>query len=182
MNYEIKILVEWLRANKLSLNESKTELIIFHSPYKKAPSITIKINSFKLVRTKYVNYLGILIDEVLSWNKQFEKLLSKLSSTIGALSKLRYFTPSNVLKSVYYGLFYSHVLYGCFLWQYSSRANIESLVKLQKKCIRMITFSEFNAHTEPLFYDQEILKIEDIFKYQLLKLVFFSIQIKYPLL
>ena len=52
MNHELKILVEWLKANKLSLNESKTELIIFHSQYKRIPDISIKINSFKLVKKK----------------------------------------------------------------------------------------------------------------------------------
>ena len=115
MNHELTILVEWLKANKLSLNGSKTELIIFHSQYKRIPNISIKINSFKLVIKSYVNYLGILIDEVLSWNKQYETLLSKLSRVTGVLSKLRHFAPNNVLKSVYYGLFYSHVL----LWLFS---------------------------------------------------------------
>lgn len=67
------MLVEWLKANKLSLNESKTEMIIFHSPFKQVPSsFSIKINNFKLVKQQNVGYLGVRIDEVLSWNKQID--------------------------------------------------------------------------------------------------------------
>ena len=78
VNHEIKLLSQWLRSNKLSLNETKTELIIFRSPRKNLPrEPDIRINNYKLKLDSHVKYLGILIDEVLSWNKQIESICMK---------------------------------------------------------------------------------------------------------
>ena len=71
VNHELKLLSRWLRSNKLSLSETKTELIIFRSPRKKLPrEPDIRINNYKQKMYSHVRYLGILIDGVLSWNKQ----------------------------------------------------------------------------------------------------------------
>ena len=70
INHELKVLVQWLRSNKLSLNESKTELITFRSPWKHLPREPHRINKYMLKLHSHIKYLGILIDEVLSWNKQ----------------------------------------------------------------------------------------------------------------
>ena len=69
MNYELKKLAEWLRSNKLSLNSGKSELVIFRSKTKKElDEITIKINKSKLSPVPNVNYLGVVLDEFLSWD------------------------------------------------------------------------------------------------------------------
>ena len=88
--------------------------------------------------------------------------VKKLSRTNGILSKLRHFIPVDVAISVYYSLFYSYLLYGCLVWSYTNQGNINRLTKLQKKCIRILTFSNFNSHTGPLFYELKLLKFEDI--------------------
>ena len=78
MNNERKLMTDWLRANKLSLNESKTKLLIFR-PGRKLNIIApnIKLNNFILTPEKTVTYLGIEIDGTLSWNKQIEILTKK---------------------------------------------------------------------------------------------------------
>ena len=76
VNFELKILVDWLRSNKLSLTELKTKLIMFHPIKKNLPRTpNIKLNNYKLKLKSHVKYLGITIDEVLSWNKHIENLL-----------------------------------------------------------------------------------------------------------
>ena len=71
INHELKLLFQWLRSNKLSLNKTKTELIIFRSPCKHLPrELDIRINKYKLKLHSHIKYLGIPIDEVSSWNKQ----------------------------------------------------------------------------------------------------------------
>ena len=69
-----------------------------------------------------------------------------------------------------FSLFYSHVLYGCLVWSYSTQRNIDRIIKLQKRCILIITYSEFTEHTGPLFSELKLLKIKDIFS--LTKLLF----------
>ena len=116
VNHELKLLSQWLRSNKLSLNETKTELIIFRSPRENLPRQSdIRINNYKLKLHSHVKYLGVVIDEVLSWNKQIESICMKLARATGILSKLRYFVPKDISISVYYFLFYTHLIYGCLL-------------------------------------------------------------------
>ena len=81
----------------------------------------------------------MLIDEVLSWNKQIDDICTKLARANGILSKLRYFVPTKTCVSVYFSLFYSYVLYGFFVWSYLTQRNIDGIIKLQKRYIRIIT-------------------------------------------
>ena len=97
MNNELKLLPDWLRANKLSSNESKTKILIFR-PRRKL-NITVpntKLNNFILTPEKTVTYLGIEIDENLSWNKQIEILAKKPSRANGILSKLSHFVSKKL--------------------------------------------------------------------------------------
>ena len=96
-----------------------------------------------------IKYLGILIDEVLSWNKQKDDIYTKLDRADGVLSKLRH---------------------GCLVWSYSIQRNIDRIIKLQKRCIRIITYTEFTEHTGPSFSELKLLKVKHIFS--LTKLLF----------
>ena len=102
INQELKLLVQWLQSNKLSLNETKTEVIVFRSPWKHLPhEPDIRINSYKLKLHSHIKYLGMLIDEVLSWNKQIDDICTKLARANGILSKIRYFVPKKTCVSVF---------------------------------------------------------------------------------
>ena len=106
INSELKLVTDWLRANKLSLNESKTKLLLFRPINKLNLTLSnIKLNGHLLTLAKSVTYLGIEIDETLSWNNQIEVLAKKVSRTKGILSKLRYYVPAQTLTSIRYSLF-----------------------------------------------------------------------------
>ena len=152
INSELKLVTDWLRANKLSLNESKTKLLLFRPINKLNLTLSnIKLNGHLLTLTKSVTYLGIEIDKTLSWSNQTEVLAKKLSRTNGILFKLRYYIPTETLISIYYSLFQSYVLYGSTIWCYTSQKNIMKIFFLQKRCMRLITFSNFQEHTTPIF-------------------------------
>ena len=98
MNNELILLSDWLRVNKLSLNEFKTKVSIFRPRRKLNITVpNIKLSNFKLTPEKTVTYLGVEIDENLSWNKQTEILAKKLSRTNGILLKLRYYLSKKTL-------------------------------------------------------------------------------------
>ena len=174
INYELKEVIKWLRLNKLSLNAAKTELIIFRSnrhPINYS-DISIKFNGHKLTPVSQVKYLGMYIDEHLSWDCHVAELAKKLSRANGVLSKLRYNAPLHVCLQVYYSLFYSHLIYGCNVWGLTSEENIEKIEVLQRKCVRILTFAPFNAHTNQIFIDLKILKVRDVIKLNQLKLTY----------
>ena len=173
MNTELKRVSSWLHLNRLSLNEGKTELIIFHSKRNfPQTEFSIKLNGIKLTPVNSVKYLGMYIDKHLSWDTHIFHLSQKLSRADGILSKLRHNAPRHVCLSVYYALFYSHLIYGCNIWGITTDENLDKIVKLQKKCVRTITFSNYDSHANPLFIDLKILKVHDVIKLQLLKLAY----------
>ena len=164
LNKDLKHASTWLNANRLSLNVSKSKLLIFQSKYKNIDysKTSIKLNGIRLLASDHVKYLGIFIDNNLSWDYNTIQLSIKLSQTNGILSKLRHFTPLSSLISVYYSLFYSHVTYGCLVWSLTKKLNINKINILQKKCIHIINLKIYNDHTSPLFVDNKLLKLNDI--------------------
>ena len=169
VNCELKCVSTWL-----SLNAGKTELIFFHSKQHKLnyDNISIKFNGVKLSPVDYVKYLGMYIDKYLSWNFHILQLNKKLSRANGILSKLRHNAPFETCLQVYYAIFYSHLVYGCNIWGLTSEVNLKKVEVLQRKCIRILTFSDFRSPTNHLFLKHKILKVRDVIKFYQLKLVY----------
>ena len=175
INYELKLMMKWLRLNRLSLNAGKTELIFFHSQKHKLnyDNISIKLNRrVKLKPVDFVKYLGMLIDKYLSWNFHINELCKKLSRANGILSKLRYSAPLENCILVYYAIFYSHLIYGCNVWGLANNELIEKIEVLQKKCVRIMSFAPFNSHTNQLFIALKLLKVRDIISLNQLNIVY----------
>ena len=89
VNNELKYVKRWLDANKLSLNISKTNYIIFHSYADSIPLNTvIKIGKKHIAKVKYIKFLGVLLDEHLTWRYYISELSKKLARTCGILFKV----------------------------------------------------------------------------------------------
>ena len=81
----------------------------------RSDSISIKLDGCKLVPSDNVQYLGVYIDNFVSWDFHIILLSNKLSRANGIISKLRHFTTKETLLSVYYAILYSHMTYGCLV-------------------------------------------------------------------
>ena len=160
VNYDLFSLHKWLTANKISLNEAKTELIYFRKSGM-APTLNIKLHGKTLVPTKCVKYLGIFLDEFLSGETQCSELVKKLNRANGMLAKARHYVPDLELKNIYHAIFSSHIMYGSQVWTTKLISVSDKIYRLQKAAMRIMTFSEFRAHSEPLFKKLEILKFQD---------------------
>ena len=90
----------------------------------------------------------------------------KLSFCTDLLHKLKHYVPFCTLKTIYFGLFVSHITYGILVW------GNHAIAKLQKKGIHIMTKSRYNAHTSPLFKSLNCLKLEDSYKLNVLKFYF----------
>ena len=163
INNDLKCLTHWLLANKISLNVTKTELIVFRKKFSDLPECVkkIKLNGCKLYTSTEIKYLGILLDEHVTWGPQISKVNATLIRANKLLSKARYYLPQNLLLQLYYGQFYSKMSYGCQLWGENLNDSSQTS-KLQRKAIRIITFSDFRAETSPIFKELKILKLTDL--------------------
>ena len=182
MNKELQKLHEWLCVNRLSLNISKTNFVIFHAINKPRIPVTILINKNAIDEAEHVKYLGILIDSRLTFKPHIDELKKKISRGIGVLYKLRPFVTSKILINVYYAIIYPFLLYGIIVWGNSVNAYLAPIHVLQKKFVRMATLNDTYpvvpgplAHTSPLFLKLKLLTIFDIYKLQLGKLIFESV-------
>ena len=118
----------------------------------------------KLYLASHVKYLGVIIDSHLNWNHHYNALALKLTKVNGALSKLRHCVPKNVLITVYHALFNSHLSYANIIWAQASNPNLNRILKIQKKSLRILTFSHFQAHSKPLFHKLNLLQLPDLVK------------------
>ena len=114
-------------------------------------------------------FLGITINNKLNWNSHINKVTNKISKTVGIINK-RSFLPSGVLQTIYNTLILPHkiivMIYGILAWGRHAKV----IHKIQKIAIRIIAASKYNAHTEPLFKQVNLLQACDICKLQELKL------------
>ena len=151
VNSDLSRLSSWLRANKISLNVMKTEVLLFRSKHKPVPySMKLKLDDYELKLSNYVKYLGLFLDEFLTWTFHFDHLAKKLGRANGILAKLRYFVPATILNTLYYALFHSHMSYANTVWGQGLFQN-SRVGRLQKRCVRILTFSNFDAETSQLF-------------------------------
>ena len=117
VNFDLKNIIHWLRANKISLNADKTELILFRSKNKViTKNQNFWISGQKIHPLTQTKYLGITLDENLKFKKHMELLKTKLNWANGLLAKIRHLVSKNLLRTIYFAIFDSHLRYGCHIW------------------------------------------------------------------
>ena len=162
INMELSKVSQWLAANKLSLNVANTKFMVFHMHQKAVTYPDLYLNGNKIERVTQFNYLGLILQANLSWNKHISHISLKVSKTIGILNRLKSIYPRKVLLTLYNTLILPHFNYCILSWGSVLREN-HQLHLLQKKAIRIITNSNYIAHTEPLLKELELLKITCMF-------------------
>ena len=158
INRELQKINLWLLRNILTLNVDKTKFMIFHKR-KKVPNLSIALNDIAITKVDTFNYLGILLDSNLSWKSHTDMLVLKISTLIGVLHRVKKYFPKSILLTIYKSLITPHLNYGLLLWgNRRSRVNI-----LQKKAIRVVNFSPYISHSEPIFRNLKLLNMDDLF-------------------
>ena len=141
MNSEMTSVHEWMIANKLTLNYSKTKVMLFSKKRKGQKSIEISINNHKIEMVKSFKYLGVIIDTELNWRAHIEALCTKISQATGAFLKLRRLVSTKTITMVYNSLVGSHLNYGILIWGTAKQLFLRKLQIAQNKLIRLMTFS-----------------------------------------
>ena len=187
-NIELDKAKNWFRANKLSLNVSKTKYMIFR-PHKMAfnPALCIlNIGGEKIERigrdcnTKFFKFVGILLDDELKWDKHINYVENKIASSIYALSQTKKLFPTPILKTIYNSLAKPHLEYGLIVWGAAKDEQMAKIHNLQKKAVRNVLNAKYNAHAEPLMGKIDVLNIFDLRDANVVELVFKYLENKLP--
>ena len=149
INMELSKINEWLEINKLSINVDKTKYMIFHHQQRKLDmydQLKLSINNLPIKRTKTFNFLGIVINEFLTWNDHITYISQKINPVVGLINRLKHQLPTVILKMIYNSLILSRLHYGNILWG----NNPGSLIRLNKRALRAIVNAGINTYTNPI--------------------------------
>ena len=162
INHDLHLLCDWLRANKISLNVNKTEIVLFRSKNKQITrKLNFRISGQKIHPSKFVKYLDVFIDEHLEWKTHIMQLLPKLEYANGMLSKIRHYVARQTLCSIYHSIFLSHMTYACQVWFQSKNTLTNQTSFLQNKALKIINFKNNRFNSSQLYKNSKILKIND---------------------
>ena len=113
--------------------------------------LTLSINGLKIKQVDKVRFLGVIIDEKLTWDVQIKHLEDKLLTTIVLIKRIRKFLPSSQYMNVYQSLFVSHLTYGISCWGGVYHSKLQKLFNIQKRCIRIL-FGQSLSFDHAAFY------------------------------
>lgn len=167
---ELDKLDVWFSVNKLSLNVAKTNYMVFGN--KKSKDSRICINEKQINEVYVTTFLGVQIDNKLTWKDQINKVNTKLSKCIAILYKASSSLNNNSLIKLYNALFLPYLNYCTEIWANTYQTNLKSIVLSQKKAIRIVHRVSKRTHTNDFFYSCKLLKFVDIVKYKTCMLMF----------
>ena len=213
-NALLKSVATYMRHNKLHINMGKCCFIHFEpSSYKKEEtnevSLKLKINEHCLKKVTSTKFLGVTIDNKLSWHPHIKELKRKMNFAISTLSRIKSCVPENLHKDLYYTLFESHLSYCISVWGNVPQYLMNELHVIQKKCIRIL-FGDFKAylnkfntcvrarsmpiknqilgpefyekeHTKPLFKKTGILAVQNLYSYHCFMETFKILKFRTPI-
>ena len=163
-NFEIKKVHNWLIANKLTLNIKKSKfMIISKRKGVNKNSFKLKINGKAIERCTSYKYLGLFIDDELTWKNHIKHVCQKLSKACGIISKIRHCVDIKTLKIVYYALGYSYLRYCNIVWGNTTKNILKPLVVLQNRILRIMAFAPFGRiDIDELYLKLRLLGLEKI--------------------
>ena len=151
INKELKDISIWLNVNKLFMNISKTQYMLFSGKKLENHSPNIVIEGIALSRVYSTKFLGIIIDDKLTWKDHITYVSKKISKGLGVIRKARKCLNSETLLSLYYSFVYPYLTYCNQIWGNISSSALQNLTVLQKRAVRIISGVPPRTHTLPLF-------------------------------
>ena len=170
--------------------------------------ITIAVNGQKIKQVDKVKFLGVIIDENLTWDDQIKHIENKLLATIVLIKRIKKFIPSSQYSKIYQSLFVSHLTYAISCWGGIYPSKLQKLFSIQKRCLRILfgetlsfdhseyylscartkTYDEHVAlkdykleHTKPLFNKNSFLTLQNLYIARTLVELFKILKLQSPI-
>ena len=165
-------LVDWVSHNELKLNTKKTNYMLFsRSRNLHLGTFVPKIAGIPIERKTVARFLGVIIDDKLSWSHHITAIRSKMSKFIGILYKLKHTLPLKARLLTFNSLVQSHLNYASLVWGSTHKSKIDTLFSAQKKAMRAVMPGWVNyfykegchpTHTKSSFKAFNILTVHNV--------------------
>ena len=164
LNAELAKLTVWLSANKLTLNTSKSHFMIFHRAKLKSSDtkIPVILSNTILEQVTFIKFLGVIIDNKLTFERHIVYTKNKISKGLGIITKARKYLNRETLLKLYNAFVFPYLTYCVEVWGTAPKKYLDPLIKIQKKIVRIITFSPYLCYTDPIFKDLNLLPISKL--------------------
>ena len=146
--------------------------MMFHRTRIKYNHHDITINGKNVAHTKNTKFLGVIIDNKLTWSDHIIYIKNKIYKSIGILHKTHDFLTKNTLRNLYYTFVYPHLIYCIEVWENTNDIHLDPLIKIQKKSVSVITFSHYLDSTAPIFHNVNILNFKKLVTQRIALLMF----------
>ena len=182
---ELNNLNNWFCSNKLRINVTKTNFVLFMTRQKETSTNlsafhNLQISSLNIDRKEQTKFLGLLLDKNLNFQCHINHVCTKILKGIFALSRSAKILPTKVLKTLYSAIVLPYLNYGLLAWGGSPKLFSKFIVlhhgqkshhstffarlhRLQKRAIRIVAKIKQRSHHIPLCYDLQILDLEDLY-------------------
>ena len=180
-NIELEKIGQWVLCNKLSINFDKTHYLIF-SRMRLIRDKSLKILDKPIPRKSVTKFLGVFIDEKLSWKNHISHVCNKLSKSIGILFRIKDKLNATCKRMLYHSMIQPYLQYCIAIWGAACATTLKPLIVLQKRAIRIVASVGYLEHTNDLFKSLKILKLHDIYKLETFKFIHAQLNSNNPLI
>ena len=119
----------------------------------------LKINNNPIKRVNSIKYLGVLIDNKLSWSEHVDCLNLQLARYSGLFTRLRRYVPNQILSLLYYSIIYSRIKYGILWWGTTSNSLLKKVEIRLNRILRVITNKSIYTPVRMLYKSLKTLKV-----------------------
>ena len=173
-NLSLESLYQWFLANKLSVSFDKTVYSIFlpnRIPDTGLKPFRLYVNNIEIKRENCCKYLGIMLDEELSWRNHIEYIEKKLIKLTSLFYKIRQRLTPECRKALYFSMVYPHLTYAVELYGGAPESNIHKLQILQNKFLKILQLQGPRFPTSKLYINYNTHKIHELHEISLLHLI-----------
>ena len=170
----LEYLYQWFKDNKLTVNAKKSSFTIFTTSHIRNNTNfpdSIAVNNESIFISNSTKYLGITIDQELSWKDHVQELCNGLKGMFSVFYNIRAYLTIDHIKTIYYALIYSRVKYGLSVYGTANRGLIDKIQVLQNQLLKVLTGKPYRYCTNKLHNELKLLKIEDLYKQTILTFV-----------
>lgn len=165
INNELSEIYDWTISNRLTINVPKTELLCFSNLSIDISDQQIMLNDQFLKFSDVCTFLGIQIDNKLTFSYHINSVLSKLAKNTGILVRIKDCLTLDAKLNFYYAFLFPYLVYGVVVWGSTFDCYLQPIFIQQKRIVRMIAGVPPLEHTDPLFRRLKLLKSFDIYQF-----------------
>ena len=170
----LKYLYQWFKDNKLTVNSKKSSFTIFTTSHIRNNTNfpdSITVNNERILISNSTKYLGVTIDQELGWKEHVQEVCKGLKGMFSVFYNIRSYLTIDHIRTIYYALIYSRIKYGLAVYGTANVGIIDKVQVLQNQLLKVLTEKPYRYSTNKLHNELKLLKVEDLYKQEILTFV-----------